>query len=256
MLNFISSDYGVLEPFEESSVAVRTIRAMYIIIITILFLNILIAMLNLKIKRADRNAQNLYHLQMALLQVEIELGLLSSSERTRRDWFPTWFNYSMTKSEKRVWDHYVETNPLKWTEENDFGEDEDHAPQMSPKHPSAPVAEEASFQTAGFGEASAKSGAETVGSSANGAGKDQPDDERLQDGTDDANLVDLSDPSPATQNEAANKSLSTNPTCIICGRPGKRCTSCLLIAYCGKEHQKQDWTNHRTLCKGKQKHDG
>lgn len=74
MLNFISSDYGVLEPFQDFSAAVRTLRALYIIIITILFLNMLIAMLNLKIKHADKNARNLYHLQMASLQVEIELG--------------------------------------------------------------------------------------------------------------------------------------------------------------------------------------
>jgi len=87
MLNFISSDYGALEPFESEFVAVKTLRALYIIIITILFLNTLIALLNLKIKAADKNASNLFHLQMASLQVEIELGLLSSSERKRRDWY-------------------------------------------------------------------------------------------------------------------------------------------------------------------------
>jgi hypothetical protein len=86
MLNFISSDYGALEPFESEFAAARALRALYIIAITILFLNTLIAILNLKIKTADKNASNLFHLQMASLQAETELGLLSSSKRKRRDW--------------------------------------------------------------------------------------------------------------------------------------------------------------------------
>lgn len=128
MLNFISSDYGALEPFEATSAGVRTLRALCIIVITILFLNTLIAILNLKVRAADKNSANLYHLQMASLQVEIELGLLSSSERARRDWFPEWFSYSMTETEQRVWAEFVKKNPLKWTEENNFNEDKDHAP--------------------------------------------------------------------------------------------------------------------------------
>ena len=79
-----------------------------------------------KMKRTDKNVTNLYHLQMASLQVEVELGLLSSSERARWDWFPEWFSYSMTETEKRVWKDFVEKNPLKWAEENDFKEDKDH----------------------------------------------------------------------------------------------------------------------------------
>ncbi|EXJ69394.1 uncharacterized protein A1O5_07430 [Cladophialophora psammophila CBS 110553] len=131
ILNFISSDYGALEAFEDSA-AVRTLRALYIIIITVLFLNILIAMLNLKIKIADKNAANLYHLQMASLQIEIELGLLSASERRRRDWFPQWFNYSMTETETRLWEDYVEKNKLKWDEDNNFDETKDNAPPPRP----------------------------------------------------------------------------------------------------------------------------
>jgi hypothetical protein len=109
MLNFISSDYDAMGPYEESP-AVRTLRALFTITITILFLNMLIAILNLKIKDADENAGNLYYLQMASLQIEIELGMISSSERARRDWFPEWFSYSMTETEKRIWKKYVEEN--------------------------------------------------------------------------------------------------------------------------------------------------
>ena len=39
MLNFIPSNYVALEPFESESAAVRTMRALFIIVITILFLN-------------------------------------------------------------------------------------------------------------------------------------------------------------------------------------------------------------------------
>jgi hypothetical protein len=129
MLNFIASNYDALEPFESESAAVRTLKALYIIVITILFLNTLIAILNLKIKRADKNAANLYLLQTASLQVEIELGLLSSSERERRDWFPEWFTYTITETERRDWNEFLDKNPLKWTEENNFGDDKDMAPK-------------------------------------------------------------------------------------------------------------------------------
>lgn len=128
MVNFISSDCGALEPLQSASAAVSTLRALYIIIITILFLNTLIAILNLKMKKADKNAGNLYHSQITSLQVEIELGLLSSSQRARRDWFPEWFSYTLTEIEKRVWEKFVEMNPLKWAEENGFNEGKDHAP--------------------------------------------------------------------------------------------------------------------------------
>ena len=128
MLNFIASDYGALAPFQPVSAAITVLQALYIIVITILLLNALIAILNLKMKQADKNAANLYHLQMASLQVEIELGLLSSAERARQEWFPVWFSYSMTETEKRNWEDYLEKNPLKWTDENNFGEEKDHAP--------------------------------------------------------------------------------------------------------------------------------
>ena len=255
MLNFISSDYDALEPFQESSAAVRILRAMYIVIITILFLNILIAMLNLKIKRADKNAQNLYYLQMASLQVEIELGLLSSAERARQDWFPTWFHYSMTKTEKRVWEHYVETNPLKWTEENNFGEDDDHVPQTLPKYPSTEVVDKAPIKSTGLDAMPAKSRTETADSPANTVGTSQADYEGPQDGINNTNAISNSEPIPTIPNDDENQSTHTNPTCKICGKPGKRCTNCSSVAYCGKEHQKQDWKNHKTACKGKQKAD-
>lgn len=240
MLNFISSDYSVLEPFQDSSVAVRTLRALYIIIITIIFLNILIAMLNLKIKRADRYAKNLYHLQMASLQVEIELGLLSSSERARRDWFPVWFNYSMTETEKRVWEDDVRKNPLKWTEENDFGEDKDHAP-CEPAATSKVTAGEEDWEH------------KTEPPSGSGSGEQRQDGDQSLHGADGSKPAAASGSDDVIQDETAEQSSSSiDVACGVCGQPGKRCTSCMSIAYCGKQHQKQDWKNHKSVCKGKQ----
>ncbi|KAI0434035.1 WD40-repeat-containing domain protein [Xylaria sp. FL1042] len=37
--------------------------------------------------------------------------------------------------------------------------------------------------------------------------------------------------------------------CIVCGNPGKLCTGCEKIAYCGKEHQMKDWKKHKGVCK-------
>jgi WD40 repeat protein len=41
--------------------------------------------------------------------------------------------------------------------------------------------------------------------------------------------------------------------CVMCGKPGRLCTGCRSVAYCGKEHQKQDWKRHKTACKKKGK---
>jgi hypothetical protein len=41
--------------------------------------------------------------------------------------------------------------------------------------------------------------------------------------------------------------------CVVCGKPGRHCMSCKRVAYCGKEHQKQDWDKHKKVCKEKSK---
>lgn len=39
------------------------------------------------------------------------------------------------------------------------------------------------------------------------------------------------------------------PTCKVCGEPGLWCNACGKVGYCNREHQKQDWINHKKLCK-------
>jgi hypothetical protein len=274
ILNFISSDYGALEAFEDSA-AVRTLRALYIIIITVLFLNILIAMLNLKIKTADKNAANLYHLQMASLQVEIELGLLSASERHRRDWFPEWFSYSMTETETRVWQDYAEKNKLKWDEDNDFDETKEDAPPVS--RPPPPADDWAAATTSQLPPASFTNDVDEVDDLYYDEEEEPlwPSESTLQSQTQTQPQPSYpSNPSPfqpstssatATASATASSCASTTaaapsspsvpaktettPTCTVCGAPGKRCTGCGKVAYCGKEHQKADWKAHRSVCK-------
>ncbi|XP_056638208.1 SET domain-containing protein SmydA-8-like [Diorhabda sublineata] len=38
--------------------------------------------------------------------------------------------------------------------------------------------------------------------------------------------------------------------CEICGEPSElKCSACKSVSYCGKEHQKQGWKDHKILCK-------
>lgn len=53
IIKFMASDYDALKVWERSSAAARTLRSLYIIVVTILLLNTLIALLNLKVKSAD-----------------------------------------------------------------------------------------------------------------------------------------------------------------------------------------------------------
>jgi MYND finger len=296
-LNFISSDYGVLEPFQDDSSAVRTLRALYIIIITVLFLNILIAMLNLKIKKADKNAANLYHLQMASLQVEIELGLLSSAERERRDWFPTWFTYSMTETEQRTWEDYVRKNKLKWDEDNDFAESKDNAPPppplpkeqndgwanlggtaTEPLLDTDGVAEDGDLYGPGFTSASQQrtsvnvadddswttedeakevtplpQSSSVAGSSPSATNEGTPNTQPSASKQSKAPRTEGATSSGTDERTQANDTAGEELACEVCGNPAKSCLGCGLVAYCSREHQKQDWKTHKVACKGKGK---
>ena len=281
MLNFIASDYGALAPFQPVSAAIITLQALYIIVITILLLNALIAILNLKMRTADKNAANLYHLQMASLQVEIELGLLSSSERARRDWFPEWFSYSMTETEKRDWEDYVAKNPLRWTDENDFSEDKDHAPLSPVKdeaeeseqaQPSAPNASTVTESSLTEKQATRNSKASLQSSTPLAMSQQQRTEhvphhgpEQLHghesvpvasgDGWESYSDVAIAEESQehGVAAAAVQASPGTKACCELCEKPGYLCTGCRVVAYCSKEHQAQHWRTHKSACKGKQK---
>lgn len=41
-------------------------------------------------------------------------------------------------------------------------------------------------------------------------------------------------------------------TCKVCGKTGDevmKCGGCKVVAYCGKDHQREDWKAHKVLCK-------
>ena len=235
-------------------------------------------MLNLKIKRADKNAANLYHMQMASLQVEIELGLLSDSERARRDWFPEWFSYSMTETEQRLWKEYMSRNPLKWTEENNFGEEKDHAPQDVLKDPK-PVGQPTAPQSSGASSGQPQDPS-TENTSQSRASKQSSEDARntqhnpistvvepqrhtgsstvaesdRYDCDDDTDIDITADqptqpPSVTGDSTASLPPSDGRPHCVLCGQPGSMCKGCHTLAYCSKEHQKADWKTHKTECK-------
>ncbi|KAK2861236.1 hypothetical protein FQN49_004410 [Arthroderma sp. PD_2] len=287
MIKFTASDYGALEKWEVSSAAARTLRALYTIVITILLLNTLIALLNLKVKSADKRPRLLWLRQMAALQCEIELGLLGRWERARRDWFPEWFTCRMSKGEKQEWTAHLEQSPLRWTKENNFDANKDHGPrarreQAQQRDNSAVEATAASGrgnnddnddldlkESAESHTASNASDAEAIPPGTpllyiNGEPAviaDETIAEQLQTQTDDS--------SPPTEaGEASDRTVSQQRTtgsstpeppadsqkaCVVCSAPGKLCTGCRKIAYCGVEHQRSDWKTHKSICKGKQK---
>ncbi|GBF65952.1 hypothetical protein TMEN_8670 [Trichophyton mentagrophytes] len=294
MIKFMASDYDALKVWERSSAAARTLRSLYIIVVTILLLNTLIALLNLKVKSADERSRLLWLRQMASLQCEIELGLLWRRERRRRDWFPEWFTYTMSEGEKRDWTAHVEQSPLRWTKENDFGEDKDHGPgahqeprTKTPDNGKSSVASKPDVEVDGQEEeggsqeqqkeasdeessppskpllyingepakftdtttTTTKEKPENKGVSDEGEASNQAASQQQRQDT--AGLSSSeSDPKPKPEPES-----QTGPEkkCVVCSAPGKLCLGCKKVAYCGTEHQRHDWANHKSICKGKQR---
>ena len=164
----------------------------------------------------------------------------------------------MTESEKRVWKDYLEKNPLEWTEENNFGEDKDHTPVLPQESAAASGADGLEGETTSNAVANDEEGGDKepeVAAVKPGEGspdKQRQDGEQPLPGVDAAHLVDDSGSIPLTPHQMTVPSPSkTGLACKVCGRPGRRCAGCMLVAYCGKEHQLQDWKKHKTLCEGK-----
>lgn len=234
---------------------------------------------------------------MASLQCEVELGLLWRQERRRRDWFPEWFTYTMSEGEKREWAAHVEQSPLRWTKENDFGEDEDHGPGArleqqtqkpdngkSPAKSRPDVEEDAVEEEEAASQEQQKETSEAEstppskpllyingepvtltttatakekleiktsndeGEASSQAGS-QPQQQQQQP-QQDTTVSSPSEPKPEPEPELP---ASPQKKCVVCSAPGKLCTGCKKVAYCGVEHQRSDWANHKATCKGKRK---
>ncbi|DAA74727.1 TPA_exp: Uncharacterized protein A8136_3043 [Trichophyton benhamiae CBS 112371] len=292
IIKFMASDYDALKVWERSSAAARTLRSLYIIVVTILLLNTLIALLNLKVKSADERSRLLWLRQMASLQCEIELGLLWHRERRRRDWFPEWFTYTMSEGEKRDWAAHVEQSPLRWTKENDFGEDKDHGPGAR-HEPQTQAPDNGKSSVAGKPDVDVdiqeEAGSQEQQKEASGEESSPPSEPLLYINGNPAKLMDTTtttkekpeDKNVSDEGEASNQAASqqqrqdtagpsssesdpkpnpkpepqTGPEkkCVVCSAPGKLCLGCKKVAYCGTEHQRLDWANHKATCKGKQK---
>ncbi|EGD92031.2 uncharacterized protein TERG_08982 [Trichophyton rubrum CBS 118892] len=231
--------------------------------------------------------------QMASLQCEIELGLLWRQERRRRDWFPEWFTYTMSEGEKRDWTAHVEQSPLRWTKENDFGEDKDHGPGAL-QEPRAQTPTNGKSSVAGKPDVDVDTLEEEAGSQEQ---QKETSDEEFSPPSEPLLYINgepakFTDTATTTKEKPENKDVSdegeasdqaasqqqrqdtTGPSssesdpkpqpkpepqtgpekkCVVCSAPGKLCLGCKKVAYCGTEHQRHDWANHKTTCKGKQK---
>ncbi|KAF8520010.1 hypothetical protein BU17DRAFT_65658 [Hysterangium stoloniferum] len=112
MITFMTNDFTSLEPFTESLVSIQVLRAVFTVLFSILLLNSLIALLNLRVEAADNRSRTIWRRQMAAMIVEIERGILTARERKNPRWFPRWFTYNITEDEKNQWQYYIDKQPL------------------------------------------------------------------------------------------------------------------------------------------------
>ncbi|RIA83535.1 hypothetical protein C1645_880431 [Glomus cerebriforme] len=114
IIKFLVNDYDSLKPWS-NNVPVQLFRILFIIVISLIFLNILIVLLNLHVKSITKKSQIKWLKQVAEMIVDIEKYLLTSQERSRTDWFPIWFTYTVTESEREEWEKYMELKGKKWS---------------------------------------------------------------------------------------------------------------------------------------------
>lgn len=54
MITFMSNDFTSLEPWKDSMTSIRVLRPVFTIVVSVLLLNVLIALLNLKVEAAEK----------------------------------------------------------------------------------------------------------------------------------------------------------------------------------------------------------
>ena len=58
-ISYITNDFATLDPWKDSFAAIRVLRALFTILVSVMLLNSLIALLNLKVKDADKRVSSI-----------------------------------------------------------------------------------------------------------------------------------------------------------------------------------------------------
>ncbi|CAB4373498.1 unnamed protein product [Rhizophagus irregularis] len=121
MIKFLGNDFDSLKPWDDRA-SIQFFRILFIIMISLLFLSMLIVLLNLHVKSITKKGQIKWLKQVSEMIVDIEKYLLTPWERSRVDWFPTWFTYNVTEAESAEWEKMIELKEKEWS----FNESKDY----------------------------------------------------------------------------------------------------------------------------------
>ncbi|CAG8610325.1 10768_t:CDS:2 [Paraglomus occultum] len=113
MIEFLGNDFTSLQPWG-NDISISIVRSLFTIIISVLLLNVLIALLNLQVESSSKKGEAKWFKQVAEMVVDIEKYYLTSAERSRPEWFPTWFKYTVTEDEKSEWKKHLEVKGKEW----------------------------------------------------------------------------------------------------------------------------------------------
>jgi len=70
-----------------------------------------------------------------------------------------------------------------------------------------------------------------------------------------ANICNAANTETAKGSSKPNRQLNTSKKCGFCGNKAtQKCSSCDMVYYCSREHQKHAWTNHKTDCLNVKRH--
>ncbi|KIM77599.1 hypothetical protein PILCRDRAFT_91042 [Piloderma croceum F 1598] len=257
MITFMSNDFTSLEPWKDSMTSIRVLRPVFTIIVSVLLLNVLIALLNLKVEAAEKRSRNIWIHQMASMVVEIERGLLTKAEREDRYWFPPWFTYTISETEKRDWVAFFENNPL------NLGYDTPSAPDnTTTRHlnnagntPVTPAPHHPPNSNGGSTD-DVSTPAPTTGLLLSPK-RPQPLPSPEQNTTSQQAESPLSSSSQTGGTSghawASGRLSGTPPTsqnCLVCSiNTQKRCLGCGMAWYCSKDHSLMDWKRHKKECR-------
>ncbi|CAG8721957.1 15908_t:CDS:2, partial [Racocetra persica] len=113
MVKFLDNNSDSLKSWEYLS-SIKIAILLFILFVVLLFNNALISLLSINIEATFEKGEIKLYKKILDLNIDVEKCLLTSGERRRLDWFPTWLTYIVNEDERTEWEKWMKKNEKEW----------------------------------------------------------------------------------------------------------------------------------------------